>query len=66
MRENRDMIELKGNEEFVWSGREGVEKAMRGEASNPEWTKQCMYVSITFQATPSFGLLTDDGVAEQL
>ncbi|KAG6815236.1 hypothetical protein H0H93_010489, partial [Arthromyces matolae] len=31
------------NHGFVWHGSEGIEKAMRGEAGNPEWTKRCMY-----------------------
>ncbi|KAG6852111.1 hypothetical protein C0991_003010, partial [Blastosporella zonata] len=31
------------NHRFVWNGDEDVEKAMRGEAGNHEWTKRCMY-----------------------
>ncbi|KAF8074597.1 nucleotide-diphospho-sugar transferase [Lyophyllum atratum] len=31
------------NHEFVWNGKDGVEKAMSGEAGNREWTKRCMY-----------------------
>lgn len=31
------------NHAFVWNGKDGVDKAMRGEAGNTEWTKRCMY-----------------------
>ncbi|KAG5643372.1 hypothetical protein DXG03_001020 [Asterophora parasitica] len=33
------------NHGFVWRGNEGLQKALRGEAGNEEWTKRCMYVS---------------------
>ncbi|KAG7088570.1 hypothetical protein E1B28_012550 [Marasmius oreades] len=28
---------------FVWSGQSGIKKALQGQASNPEWTRMCMY-----------------------
>ncbi|KAJ3883811.1 nucleotide-diphospho-sugar transferase [Lentinula edodes] len=31
------------NHGFVWHGKEGIEKALIGEAGSNEWTKMCMY-----------------------
>ncbi|KAJ3801392.1 nucleotide-diphospho-sugar transferase [Lentinula aff. detonsa] len=31
------------NHGFVWQGKEGIEKALKGEADSTEWTKMCMY-----------------------
>ncbi|KAJ3994879.1 nucleotide-diphospho-sugar transferase [Lentinula boryana] len=31
------------NHGFVWQGKEGIEKALKGEADTTEWTKMCMY-----------------------
>jgi len=31
------------NHGFVWNGKEGIDKALRGEAGSEEWTRSCMY-----------------------
>ncbi|KAJ3969123.1 nucleotide-diphospho-sugar transferase [Lentinula raphanica] len=31
------------NHGFVWHGKEGIEKALKGEAGSQEWTTMCMY-----------------------
>ncbi|KAH0582475.1 hypothetical protein H2248_010419 [Termitomyces sp. 'cryptogamus'] len=43
MAEHRDEFLPDANQGFAWYSSEGVAKAMRGEAGNDEWTKQCMY-----------------------
>jgi len=31
------------NHGFVWNGKEGIEKALQGNAGSEEWTRMCMY-----------------------
>lgn len=43
--QNPHLLPKDANLAFVWQGKDGIEKALKGEAGNPEWTRRCMYVS---------------------
>lgn len=56
MAQNRHLVPQDANLGFVWrtadgddgSHGTGIEKALKGEAGNDEWTLKCMYVSDGF------------------
>lgn len=43
-------VPLDVNHGFVWNSKEGIEKALRGEAGSEEWSRMCMYVSTSSQS----------------
>ncbi|THV07839.1 nucleotide-diphospho-sugar transferase [Dendrothele bispora CBS 962.96] len=41
--QNAHLLPSHANHGFVWNGREGIEKALKGEAGNHEWSRMTFY-----------------------